>query len=413
MTSRCRPNLLFTVVYSMNSSSLRLLRSILNPQFSLIFQNSRLSHKVFQQSTTSKLQTNRILNSLKPPAAAQKATLNIMSERTVSRAQLYDNSSDDNFTNHPQSDSSNGDADADVNEYTMMPPPGFDFEIVDVEDEPQEAEESSATENSRAEEKDQNGAMSSAEDEEHVEYFPLFSTTAGSSSDAAAPRLVRLKIDDNADVDVESVKFDDSDYDKLVEQHNARARRQRESGITKIVKIPETYDYAQMINEMAVDGNTIREWSVKFAVPSTRKLIDLKEYNAKIELYHKIEKAKKDAKRKSRPGKKQREAKMWKKLREKEWKQKLREAQRKAKLERDGKFDRYDDYKTESSKKFKFSDSFKKRPSTSKSPSTSTSTSASASKSSSTTTRNKPLGSRPAVSTRATAAKPKAKFRTE
>lgn len=397
----------------MNSSFFLTQIVALNPQFSLIFQNFRLSHKVFHQSTTSKIQTNLILNSLKTPAAPQKAILNIMSERTVSRAQLYDNSSDDNFTNHPQSDSSNRDADADVNEYTMMPPPGFDFEIVDVEDEPQEAEESSATEKSKAEEKDQDGAISSAEDGEHVEYFPLFSTTAGSSSDAAAPRLVRLKIDDNADVDVESVKFDDADYDKLVEQHNARARRQRENGITKIVKIPETYDYAQMINEMAVDGNTIREWSVKLAVPSTRKLIDLKEYNAKIELYHKIEKAKKDAKRKSRPGKKQREAKMWKKLREKEWKQKLREAQRKAKLERDGKFDRYDDYKTESSKKFKFSDSFKKRPSTSKSPSTSTSTSASASKSSSTTTRNKPLGSRPAVSTRATATKPKAKFRTE
>lgn len=282
-----------------------------------------------------------------------------MSERTVSRAQLYaDDNSDDDF------DVRGDDENTNINEYAM-PPPGFDFEIVDIDDNNNESNDES-TKTAVSQDAEQEEAEDKEEGkEDKVEYFPLFSTVSkeqddDSPSSTSTTKLVRVKIDDNADVDVDSEKFDDLDYDKLVELQNARIRQERANKVTDIAA------YREMIEQVAVDGNTIHEWSIQFKTPNTRRVIDLNEYNAQIDLYHKIEEVSKSSKAKSRPGKKKREAKIWKKIREKEWKQKLRDAQRKAKLEKDGgKYDRYDDYKKESSKKFKFSDTFQKKRSTS------------------------------------------------
>lgn len=232
--------------------------------------------------------------------------------KTVSRSQLFD----DDFNSNHNNDELTNSSDSEPQNYTL-PPPGFDFEIVDVED----AEHSSNNDTTEVE----SGEYAK---EEKVEYFPLFSTSNDTKEDAreAKPSLVKVKIDD---VSVEeerdefkSTKDQEKEWDDLVHQLNANAR-------------PLSYyfptlgeDEHRKMESMAVDGETILKWSKEFVVESKYKLIDLKEYNAKIDLYYKIDASRKKSRK--RPGKKKRDARIFRKERLEKWKKDLKLAQERA-----------------------------------------------------------------------------------
>lgn len=270
--------------------------------------------------------------------------------KTVTRSQLYD------------SDTEN--ENIEPSEYNL-PPPGFDFEIVDIEDN-YESESNSQNEEAKSEtiSKTELNENTTEGEKEKVEFFPLFSMPANltnnsddkNNNDNSENGLVKIKVTDIEDLDEygNDGKLNDKEWDETAKERNLSAR-------------PLDYYYVETdsINDkkgyesVAVSGGTIIEWSTQFRVLSNYKVIDLKKYNSKIDLYHKSDSSKRQGKSKKRDGKKKRDAKIFKKERLHAWKQQLKEAKERAKSR---KYKDYSDNKT--STKVKFGDSFNRRSNT-------------------------------------------------
>lgn len=268
-------------------------------------------------------------------------------EKAVSRSQLY--ASDEN---NDVSDLSNSDNDQEYN----LPPPGFDFEIVDIADneDNEDNNEVSDTENKSGANKEI-GSHDVA-DGEKVEFFPLFSTLGNTDSDSKnLSNLVQIKVNTIEEIvgeETKNVKLTDSEWDDLAAQRNKSFRP-----LSYYLQLdPINDNELEKIQSVAVDGDTILKWNKEFAIKSNYKLIDLKEYNAKIDLYHKIEMPATDKSSKKRPSKRKRDAKIFKKERVKKWKSDLKQAKERARREK------YKQINSDTtSTKVKFGDSFNKR----------------------------------------------------
>lgn len=268
--------------------------------------------------------------------------------KTVSRSQLYESDGEDN-------------ARSDDQEYNY-PPPGFDFEIVDVEE-------------IRATEEAQNGdagakreeTNSTKEDEDKVEFFPLFSTNTNpddaslANSTGGTGRLVRIKVDDIAEVDdeKETGKVKDEEWDQIARERNESRRPL--SFYYQATDSNDGHNEMEKYKAVAVDGDTVIQWSKQFRILTNYRVMDLKKYNATVDLYHKIDRSPRNGKSKKRAGKKQRDAKIFRKERMKEWRQKLSEARERA---RQRSYREDSTATATSSTKTKFGDSFKKRSNT-------------------------------------------------
>lgn len=279
-----------------------------------------------------------------PTLSELRAEIKMSDFKTVSRSQLYQSGDEEGSSSDDQ-------------EYNN-PPPGFDFEIVDVEDAAEEPEQNGNAENQNIE---------SQEKEEKIEFFPLFSTTEGTNNSTStdgitgsAGGLVKIKINDVTDVDYDSKqpeKVNDEEWDQIAKKRNEskrplsfyyQATDSSENGKTEEYK------------SVAVDGETVIQWSKDFRILTNYRVVDLQKFNATVDLYHKIENSARNGKSRKRAGKKQRDGKIFKKERLKKWKQQLLEANQRAKQRT------YRDYDTanRSSTKTKFGDSFKKRSNT-------------------------------------------------
>lgn len=268
--------------------------------------------------------------------------------KTVSRSQLYESDGEDN-------------ARSDDQEYNY-PPPGFDFEIVDVEE-------------IRATEEAQNGdagakreeTNSTKEDEDKVEFFPLFSTNTNpddaslANSTGGTGRLVRIKVDDIAEVDdeKETGKVKDEEWDQIARERNESRRPL--SFYYQATDSNDGHNEMEKYKAVAVDGDTVIQWSKQFRILTNYRVMNLKKYNATVDLYHKIDRSPRNGKSKKRAGKKQRDAKIFRKERMKEWRQKLSEARERA---RQRSYREDSTATATSSTKTKFGDSFKKRSNT-------------------------------------------------
>lgn len=268
--------------------------------------------------------------------------------KTVSRSQLYESDGEDN-------------ARSDDQEYNY-PPPGFDFEIVDVEE-------------IRATEEAQNGdagakreeTNSTKEDEDKVEFFPLFSTNTNpddaslANSTGGTGRLVRIKVDDIAEVDdeKETGKVKDEEWDQIARERNESRRPL--SFYYQATDSNDGHNEMEKYKAVAVDGDTVIQWSKQFRILTNYRVMNLKKYNATVDLYHKIDRSPRNGKSKKRAGKKQRDAKIFRKERMKDWRQKLSEARERA---RQRSYREDSTATATSSTKTKFGDSFKKRSNT-------------------------------------------------
>lgn len=275
--------------------------------------------------------------------------------KTVSRSQLYESDGEDN-------------ARSDDQEYNY-PPPGFDFEIVDVDDvDDVNVEEITATEetqngDSGAKREDTN----STKGEEKVEFFPLFSTNTNpddaslANSTGNTGGLVRIKVEDIAEVDdeKETGKVKDEEWDQIARERNESRRPL--SFYYHATDSNDGHNEMEKCKAVAVDGDTVIHWSKQFRILTNYKVMDLKKHNATVDLYHKIDRSPRNGKSKKRAGKKQRDAKIFRKERIKEWKQKLSEARERA---RQRSYREDSTAKATSSTKTKFGDSFKKRSNT-------------------------------------------------
>lgn len=237
-------------------------------------------------------------------------------EKKVSRSQLFDNDNDNNVELN------------DNNEEYNLPPPGFDFEIVDIED--NDTDDKLKYVESKTKEKEEE-----IEEEEKIEFFPLFSTSSSTTTtnhdnqESTKTNLVKIKIDNNDD-EVNTIdeidtlllgksNISDQDWDRMVNEFNLDHR-------------PLSYYYDNTDNDsndkiqkyksVAINGEDVIRLSQYFRIISDYKVINLKEYNSKIDLYYSIPKAKKSNKRSSR---KKRDAKIFKKERLQEWNSKLKE----------------------------------------------------------------------------------------
>lgn len=274
--------------------------------------------------------------------------------KTVSRSQLYNDSDDE------QSSSSN-------NEDYTLPPPTFDFEIVDIDDHEEENRKEDNSDDEKVEE---------GEKKDKVEFFPLFSTSSTSNSNNEPNNttptnnnnnnngLVKIKVD-NVDDIVDEVfdtltsgnntankQIKDEEWDQIAKERNKSARPLNYYFQDENLKDENNAKY----QSVAVDGDTIIQWSEKFRVISNYKVIDITKFNSKIDLYYRQTNEKNKVKKHNRSGKKKRDAKIFKKERIREWKQKLKDAKERAKRQN------FKDYNinTKSTKK-RFGDSFKKR----------------------------------------------------
>ncbi|KAG0680662.1 hypothetical protein C6P40_004181 [Pichia californica] len=262
--------------------------------------------------------------------------------KTISRSQLYESDHESNNDND----------DLNIDQEYNLPPPGFDFEIVDIDDieEKEDKEE-------KIEDEDEE-----AEEDEKVEFFPLFSTSNQSNdNNSINSNLVKVKMDidsDNNEIDelitnIDKNKFTDEEWDRIVLKLNSNNRN-----INYYYKNTNNNSIEEInkFKSVAVDGNTILKWNEQFRIISDYKLINLNEFNKKIEDQIKISN-KNLIKSKKRGGKKKRDAKIFKKERLKIWKLKLKEAKERSKQRI------YKDHSNKpiKSTKTKFGDSFKKR----------------------------------------------------
>lgn len=231
----------------------------------------------------------------------------------VSRSQLYNDEEND----QSQSDSNSGHSLQENDKHAeYIPPIGFDFEIVDVEDIPLvEVKENTNEGNDDNENEDKEG--------EKTEYFPLFSTSSKTEDQGYNKNkgLVKLKIDNLNDDDRDD--GNNSDWDEYV-KNQAR---------------PDSYYFSKIddielkkILEVAVTGAKIYEWKEQFKKVTDYRLLDLKKFNLSL----KIQKVKKDdnkngtvdkPKKKKRSCKKKRMNKIDNKLKLKGWKKELKLAQ--------------------------------------------------------------------------------------
>lgn len=201
-------------------------------------------------------------------------------EKVISRSELFD----DEGNNEPS-----------YSEIYTLPPPGFDFEIVDVDDQEGNTQTDEVTDDKEVEEK--------------VELFNMFSSSDNTSN------LVKVKVDDfvSDDKNDNIIKYNDEEWDSLVKARNIRPMSyyfQSENDNSKVD------DYLKV----AVDGQTIHYWSEKFRIISNYKLMNLKEFNSKVNLVYRPKLSKKSTLRKSR---KRRDAQIFKKERLKNWKKSL------------------------------------------------------------------------------------------
>lgn len=258
-----------------------------------------------------------------------------MSDLTaVSRAQLYD--SEENLEN------------GDSSQEYALPPPDFDFEIVDVEDDIID------TEATPEDKKEAENISEQKEDDKEtgtVEYFPLFSTSTNDDSESKS-QLVKVKVDTVEEV--EDRKHPDKNWDAIAAERNANARP------LSYYFQEKSADEFTKVASVAVDGETILEWNKQFRIESDYKVIDLKKLNATIDLYNRSDSSirNKDKTHKKRAGKKKRDAKIFKKERLREWKIKLQQAKENAKKRKYKDYPKLDKFQ---SKKTKFGDSFNKR----------------------------------------------------
>lgn len=229
----------------------------------------------------------------------------------VSRSQLYNNENDQSLSD------SNSDHILQENNVSneYIPPIGFDFEIVEIEDTPLVEEE----ENKK--EKDDNG--NGDKEDEKIEYFPLFSTSSNAEDheDNKNKGLVRLKIDNLNNDDRDD--GNNSDWDEYVKNQSR----------------PDSYYFSKIddtelkkILEVAVTGTQIYEWKEQFKKITDYRLLDLKKFNLSL----KIQKINKDdnkngtvnkPKKKKRSGRMKRIDKIDNKLKLEEWKKELELAQ--------------------------------------------------------------------------------------
>lgn len=268
--------------------------------------------------------------------------------KTVSRSQLYESDGEDN-------------ARSDDQEYNY-PPPGFDFEIVDVEEICATEEAQNGDAGAKREE-----TNSTKEDEDKVEFFPLFSTNTNpddaslANSTGGTGRLVRIKVDDIAEVDdeKETGKVKDEEWDQIARERNESRRPL--SFYYQATDSNDGHNEMEKYKAVAVDGDTVIQWSKQFRILTNYRVMNLKKYNATVDLYHKIDRSPRNGKSKKRAGKKQRDAKIFRKERMKEWRQKLSEARERA---RQRSYREDSTATATSSTKTKFGDSFKKRSNT-------------------------------------------------
>lgn len=307
---------------------------------------------VFQHAHQSQTDFHPPLRGLLPPRPGQHSPERPMSDvKTVSRSQLYESGGEDA-------------ASSDEQEYNC-PPPGFDFEIVDVDDDV-DADQPPAAEAGDAGDKTDDSTSLAKDGDDKVEYFPLFSTTAtpnGASltnSSGTAGSLVRIKVDDLADVDEEQEpgKVKDEEWDQIAKERNESRRP-----LSYYYHDGDGDDQVEKYKEVAVDGDTVIQWSKHFRILTNYRVKDLAKHNATVDLYHKIDRSARDGKGKKRGGKKQRDAKIFRKERLKEWKQKLAEARERAR-QRSYREDPAATAGATSSTKTKFGDSFRKRSNT-------------------------------------------------
>lgn len=278
--------------------------------------------------------------------------------KTVSRSELFNNSDD-------ISDNSGTDAE-------ILPPQGFDFDIVDIDDDDlrnntdNEVSDNKTKESENAAENEE--PKLKEKNDKNVTFFRMFSTNV--SSDA--------KNDDSGNIDNGLVKViiddvQDNNDDELLNPSNAKINDEEWDNIAKEINLkqrPLNYYYKpnnlidhEKFKLVAVDGDTILKWNKQFKILSDNNLINLNEFNSKIDLYYSSNNQLNNQKKTKRLSKKKRDAKIFKRERIKEWKKNLKLAQQRAAKNT---FRNYDDAKT--STKVKFGDSFKKRSTFTKKP---------------------------------------------
>lgn len=212
-------------------------------------------------------------------------------EKVISRSEIFDK------------EEQNRSSDSEV---YALPPPGFDFEIVDIDD-------VGDTEILNTETKsNDDGSQIEQEPEEKVELFNMFSSLDSTSN------LVKVKVDniDANDDNDNPVKYNDEEWDMMANGRNERPISYYFQSETDAVKLN---DYT----EVAVDGQTIYDWSEKFRIISNYKVINLKEFNSKVNLIYRPKHGK-TSKKNNRKSRMRRDAQIFKKERLKNWKKSLK-----------------------------------------------------------------------------------------
>lgn len=216
-------------------------------------------------------------------------------EKVVSRSQLYESGEEN---------------ESDVSQDYVLPPPGFDFEIVDVEDE-EPVMESDKSETKTTDITEDVELKDEEEKEEKVEFFNMFSSM-GNESNLVKVNVKELIIEVNDDI----LKETDSNWDEFVEIRNKRP-------LSYYFQTDSDSTNNELISQVAVDGQTIHEWSKKFRILSNHRVIDLKKFNSRVNLYYKVKQGK-TSKKNNRKSRMKRDAQIFKKERLDEWNKSLK-----------------------------------------------------------------------------------------
>lgn len=233
-------------------------------------------------------------------------------ELKVSRAQLFNSDNDVNLND-------------DNHEYNL-PPPGFDFEIVDIEDNDNIVDDKLENKEDKTKEKEEE-----IKEEGKIEFFPLFSTSStttktNDNQESTKNNLVKIRLD-NDDKDSDEINtllmdkstVNDQDWDRIVNEFNL-SHRPLSYYYENTDK--DSNDKIHKLKSVAINGEDIIKLSEYFRILTDYKVNNLKEYNSKIDLYYSISKSKKSKNRNSR---KKRDAKIFKKERLQDWNARLKQ----------------------------------------------------------------------------------------
>lgn len=187
----------------------------------------------------------------------------------------------------------------------VLPPLGFDFEIVDVEDD--SAAEFSSSEQHRDDKIEEEKKKAK---DENVELFNMFSSL-GNTSNLVKIKVDELKIEDEHQLE----KLNDEEWDQLAKNRNKRP-------LSYYFQTKDDVSMREDCIKVAIEGRTIYDWNQKFRVLSDYKVIDLKKFNSRVDLCFKI-KQEKNRKKNNRKSRMRRDAQIFKKERLINWNKSL------------------------------------------------------------------------------------------